>query len=409
MADRDLKIAVVGAGVAGLSAAYLLKKAGYSNVTVFEKEDRLGGKCRTVKLDGRTYELGAVAHIRGFEPVESFIREFETELVPGITSPVLFDPQRGKPYKYPHLLQALVAGIRFTLIARRRPELCCEGHDRLTADLVDPLSPGLETSRLGALERLFAAWMSAYGYGHAARIPAAYALKFCKPRTIWAVLRGGGVGFRYGYQNLWERVGSMLDVRRNHAIRRITRRDRVLIETEGDEFEFDRLILCCDLRSIAPALDLDEEEVHLIGCIRNYTYYSVLAEVEGFPSPAAFISPEFSPEVDGALVGWLQRWTDGNIYNIYANATDEISEEEVHRKIAENIRQVGAKLVRIACSKGWNYFPHVSSSDLKAGFYTRLEGRQGFRNTFYAGEIMHFSCTDLSAAYSASLVRKHFA
>jgi len=42
---RNARIAVVGGGASGLSAAYLLKRARYSQVTVFEKESRLGGKC----------------------------------------------------------------------------------------------------------------------------------------------------------------------------------------------------------------------------------------------------------------------------------------------------------------------------------------------------------------------------
>jgi hypothetical protein len=96
------------------------------------------------------------------------------------------------------------------------------------------------------------------------------------------------------------------------------------------------------------------------------------------------------------------------VYNFYAMAADEMTEEEVHRKIGESIQQFGGKLLRVVCSKCWNYFPCVSSGDLTAGFYCRLEGRQGLRNTYYAGEIMHFPCVDLSAAYSAHLVRKHF-
>lgn len=46
---QRLNIAVVGSGVSGLSAAWLLSQA--HNVTVFEKDDRLGGHCNTVDLE----------------------------------------------------------------------------------------------------------------------------------------------------------------------------------------------------------------------------------------------------------------------------------------------------------------------------------------------------------------------
>lgn len=47
--DQKLNIAVVGSGVSGLSAAWLLSQS--HNVTLFEKDDRLGGHCNTVDIE----------------------------------------------------------------------------------------------------------------------------------------------------------------------------------------------------------------------------------------------------------------------------------------------------------------------------------------------------------------------
>lgn len=56
-----MKIAIIGSGVAGLSAAWLLSKyaAGVHQVTLFEKESRLGGHVNTidVTLDGVTHPV----------------------------------------------------------------------------------------------------------------------------------------------------------------------------------------------------------------------------------------------------------------------------------------------------------------------------------------------------------------
>lgn len=48
----DSRIAIVGAGPSGLSAAYALCKLGYSDVTVFEKERSPGGMCESVDIEG---------------------------------------------------------------------------------------------------------------------------------------------------------------------------------------------------------------------------------------------------------------------------------------------------------------------------------------------------------------------
>ena len=58
--DFGSRIGIVGGGVSGLSAAHFLKEAGYSNVTIVEKEQRVGGKCCSVEVDGHVYEMGAV-------------------------------------------------------------------------------------------------------------------------------------------------------------------------------------------------------------------------------------------------------------------------------------------------------------------------------------------------------------
>ena len=59
--------AVVGSGVAGLTAAYLLQRR--YDVTLFEADDRLGGHAHTHELptgDGRTVDVdtGFIVHNR---------------------------------------------------------------------------------------------------------------------------------------------------------------------------------------------------------------------------------------------------------------------------------------------------------------------------------------------------------
>ena len=45
---RKLNIAVIGSGISGLSAAWLLSKS--HNVTLFEKNEKFGGHSNTVKI-----------------------------------------------------------------------------------------------------------------------------------------------------------------------------------------------------------------------------------------------------------------------------------------------------------------------------------------------------------------------
>ncbi|KAG6382951.1 hypothetical protein SASPL_157320 [Salvia splendens] len=61
-------VAVIGAGVSGLSAAYKLKLQGL-NVTVFEADGRVGGKLRSISRDGLIWDEGANTMTESEAPV----------------------------------------------------------------------------------------------------------------------------------------------------------------------------------------------------------------------------------------------------------------------------------------------------------------------------------------------------
>ena len=50
-------IAIIGSGFSGLSAAAVLSQKGHS-VTVYEKNNELGGRARKFKAKGYTFDMG---------------------------------------------------------------------------------------------------------------------------------------------------------------------------------------------------------------------------------------------------------------------------------------------------------------------------------------------------------------
>lgn len=46
------RIGIIGGGPGGLSAAYALAKLGYTDVTVLEKHQDVGGMCESVEIEG---------------------------------------------------------------------------------------------------------------------------------------------------------------------------------------------------------------------------------------------------------------------------------------------------------------------------------------------------------------------
>ncbi len=75
-------IAVVGAGIAGLTAAYYLKQYGYK-ITVYEASNRVGGRMTTDNINGCLIDRGAQFLSPYYSTLMPLIHEFnlESELV----------------------------------------------------------------------------------------------------------------------------------------------------------------------------------------------------------------------------------------------------------------------------------------------------------------------------------------
>ncbi len=102
-AGQSKRIVVVGAGIAGLTAAYELMKQGH-DVQLLEARMRPGGRVYTLRdsfADGLYAEAGAVDIGDGYELLMRYIREFNLQLadVPKNSKQVVF--ARGKRYVVP--------------------------------------------------------------------------------------------------------------------------------------------------------------------------------------------------------------------------------------------------------------------------------------------------------------------
>ena len=76
MKTAKKKIAVVGAGIAGLTCAYELQRAGYE-VTVFEKETWVGGRMASRTNDGLIFDIGADHLCNLYTGIQAYCKEFD--------------------------------------------------------------------------------------------------------------------------------------------------------------------------------------------------------------------------------------------------------------------------------------------------------------------------------------------
>lgn len=429
--SRDLRVAVVGAGAAGLSAALSLQDLGYKNVTVFEASSQVGGKADSLEFEGRNYDLGAVLVMPDFKTIMGLADRFgvryhdsgmkylvaqdDGSLVDIMEFPVrqfgAFSLMSSLSAfeRYPYRGAADIGGD-FSAAPR-------EMHENFSAF---SRRNGFEMVGLG-----IAPVVVGCGYGYASEVPALYWMQIANslvplfeqslrnaqgaaPKTYAAAFPGG-------YRSLWVEVSRHLDVRLNSPVSRVKRyvdatgQQRVALTANDETFEFDRVIVATPLEKALEFLDAAVGEKDLFSRVRYYPYNVVLFRGRNLPKPAImFSNAHTTRETVGRLTGLYNQYGDGDIWTAGQLATWTMTNEQMEAAIREDVAKLGGQVDEIVHRKMWAHFPHVTSKDLDEGFYDRMASLQGVNGTYYVGSIMTFDSAEPAARFAHELVARHF-
>jgi predicted NAD/FAD-binding protein len=405
------RIAIIGAGAAGLAAAHYLAKRGHRSVTVFEREPRVGGKCCTIQHGGRSFELGAAVLSPLYTHVRALMREHGIEATPG-ASGFFFDPERSSTsYMIPQperrrWLTLAAESARYVADVVRNRALWSPGFTHLPGDMSLPFEEWGRRHGYSEMVEMVRPWFTGFGYGYLNEIPAAYVLKYMTISGFpLSELR------EEGFQGLWERVARPLDVRTGVSIRRVDRdASGVVVETERETARFDYVILACPFDRALGFLDASNEERELFSKIRYVDYRVVAATTEGMPQHRyTFCAKNLVSTQTGEPMFWYRRHKESTLHTFYSIGDDEISDDTIVLRTDDMVRRMHARLGDIVKVARWSYFPHVTAEEMAAGYYRRIDALQGRRRTYYVGELLSFPTVETVTAYSADVVERFFA
>jgi predicted NAD/FAD-binding protein len=309
---EPLRVAVVGAGVAGLSAAYLLSRR--HEVELFEKEARLGGHAHThtVERAGRVFELDSGFLVYNRRTYPRFVRLLAELGVEGQPSDMSFsvDCRRCR-------LVYSTRGVSGLFAQRRR--ILDPSHLRMLADvprfgrlgrarLDDPAVPDEtfgEFLESGGFAGAFARHYMLPLVGAVWSAPAADVRRFAVRPLLrfmhnhgwldvdpprWLTIRGGS---RRYVEAIATRLGGRVRAGCGVvAVRRAADGVRLLTE-RGDWRRFDRVVLATHAdQALRLLLDPSPEERRLLGAFR-YSRNRTLLHTDAAvlpPSPRAWAS-----------------------------------------------------------------------------------------------------------------------
>lgn len=283
-----MKIAIIGSGISGLTAAYYLNRS--HDVYLYEADDRLGGHTATKSIDigGRNYSIDTGFIVFNDWTYPNFIKlldELKVESQPTTMGFSVFDPLNGFEY----------AGTNFfTLFAQKR-NFFSLSHWRMLRDIVRFNKEALADLQSGNLE-------PNENLGHYLQrkhYSPAFTERYLIPMgcAIWSATQGAMLAFpleffirffsNHGLLNVVNRpqwrvikdgsksyIAPLIKsfehkIKLNHAVEKIVRdKNGVSITGNGSTETYDQVVLACHSdQALALLADASADEKSVLGAI----------------------------------------------------------------------------------------------------------------------------------------------
>lgn len=434
------RICVVGAGMGGVTAAWTLQQKGH-RVTVFEqgrmtrfedgrpvippRRDRaVGGKCFSPLINGRSYELGACSCAPGFSTILEMARDVGVPLRKRMPFQVVIPGGGCRTFQSEYWPKKATVGIlremAFYLYHAVSFKLLCDrkwGYRRIPRPYCCSFEAFCRQQRLDHVP----AWMElpvvAFGYGRLADIPAWYVLDYITPVNFLGIalmlILGNVPPVRRldtGYQSLVNRLAGRMDVRTGHRVTRIERADRVRVTVEPSGggspvvLDFDDLVLSVPLTELAEILDLTPEENRIRQHLYHRAYTTVACEIDGVDDRCLLLRHQVNTPGRLALIEETVEDTRGFCVCYIPEKDRHRSLEQVIEGLDQDLKAVGAALVKVDRIHQWQYFPHFRDPDM----FQQFQAIQGRHNTWHVGAVARFELAERVAAHARNLLDRAF-
>ncbi|MEK3866923.1 FAD-dependent oxidoreductase [Paenibacillus sp. FSL H7-0716] len=411
------RIGIIGAGISGVTAAYELAKKGYTNITLMEKSDRVGGKCHSIEYKGKSYEMGTLIGLPTYKHTMDLMRDFDLMDRGPLLERGFFDNNGRKTSQIPmEQIEAFTQEFkRLPDILKRYESLQEPGFLHLPPDLCQPFSQWCVENKLSVLEQVYMHYFNTFGFGSIHNVPAAYVLKFLSYDNLLSFIEiTHMITWPKGVTELIGRMADQVnDLRLTCEVLFMEQEQdgQVRVETSQDIFYFDKVIYTAALEQMGDTVSLSSEDKTLLANI-TYEWFRVYAyRVKGLPELSGYIPRNMYPERKGHMMAWYYRWADmgtTDLVTVYVAENEAMTDLEMRETVENKLRELGGESIRLYMMKRWRHFPHVDSSALHEGFYERVDQMQGKNNIYLAGEIMNFPTLENCIIYAKHLVERFF-
>lgn len=386
-----LKIAVLGGGPGGLSAAQFVRESGHEAV-VFERENRIGGKSFSFSNGDAFNEMGTCYTTRQHVIVKRWMKQHGIRLkrlgeARYDDAPVVDYVKKGAGA--PLAVQALKFVSEAGKLRRKIDQM--PGDPDVRAEAALTVDDWLARLKLPKLDLAMHRILPAQGYGYAKEVTIGQTVQWCDfDLLISGVLNDMHMPVE-GWSEFWERFSKRLDVRLEARVLGLDRDGNgVTIYTQDGSERFDAMVSTVPMDEFARLSHLSpSEEAVLQGVAwQNYTTTLVSsknwftdAQVHGYSRACK------DPSLRGAMLGSRRegdQLEDGAHLYVTGQFSNALAPEELREILMADLARLGVD-GHIVYARTWKYFPQYEAGAVADGLFSALREAQGQQRTWFSG------------------------
>lgn len=429
-----MKVAIIGAGASGIAAAQKIGESPHYTVKVFEKDDRVGGKCLSIPCSKGQgdIDLGAIQIGVSYPHVHYYARQLNLNTRKFWESRVLLKDNNEDNNKiiyktihdhyWPSQDNMAIALEVFIMAKALKRFSAVTNFQDIPDDseFLQNFEDFADNLKLNHFKEEFRIWITSYGYGSLKEIPTYLALSLINTSLGLVLMRKFNLDLRMfalGYQNLLVKMVEHynIDVQLNSYITHIVRSpDKITIfyqinDGEVIKEDFDYLVIASGLESLPMLLSyqITKDEEDLINDLTFLPYDVVIADIPKLEKGGYVLPDNLSerghvtliskncPQADDVILYIPRIMDDDN--DIYLRPRDN----ELKNVVIKDMSEYGLEIDNIFHIKYWdNYFPHFKHKSS----YGLLKQIQGQNRTIIVGPPACFEIVEQAMKHAINTV-----
>ena len=385
----------MGAGAGGLTLAKYLSTYPNVEVELFEKDNRVGGRCLSEPVDGHIVEYGTCYAIRAHRDALKWMKELNLK-TRRITKQKMDGAKLMDFVKSGTGPAFLYQAAKYVWLRRRLMKGVDAGDVEALAEASKSILQWLSENNLGKVERLMYRVVTVLGYGFLNEVSTLQAMRW----VDFDMFVTGLLDFTFmpvlGWQHFWNKLAEGMTVYLEHQAIRIDRSDpsRPTVSfADGTATSFDVLVSSLPVHEFAKIADATELEREVAASV-NWGGYamSLMSARDWFKDEDIQTWSDTSGRVNEyGRVFVARRETESLDFNgmLYAigQRVGDYSGSELEEILISETTARGAVEPKLIRQKVWSYFPEYDRDAVKAGLPVKMKAMQGHSNVYFTGAM----------------------